>query len=174
MEWVRLQHQHQKIRRSGAPYFSHVLAVAEMADQASPLAFEIGLCHDLLEDTPITSEQLQHTLLAYGYDLFESEHVVSCVLELTDQFTKTKFPSLNKKRRKKKETARLLTIHPDAQSVKYCDLIYNTLWMKKYDEKGFEKYLIRKSKFVEALDGGDPELRTKALSLMHKELELLK
>ena len=173
MDWVKLQHRGQKIKKSGKPYFSHVLAVAEMAGKPNSLRFEIGLCHDLLEDTDVTTVVLDAALKMCGYDKVQREYITTCVLELTDHFTKTEFPDLRKKERKQKEASRLLTIHPDAQTVKYCDLIYNMRWMKKYDQEGFEKYLIKKSEFVEALDGGDPELREKALSLMHNELKAL-
>lgn len=172
-DWVKLQYRGQMIKKSGKPYFSHVLAVAEMADKPNSLRFEIGLCHDLLEDTAVTTVLLDNTLKMCGYDKVQREYITICVLELTDHFTRTGFPDWRKKERKQKEAERLLTIHPDAQTVKYCDLIYNMRWMKKYDQKGFEKYLIKKIELVDALDGGDPELRKKALSLMHKELKVL-
>jgi len=172
-DWVKLQYRGQMIKKSGKPYFSHVLAVAEMADKPNSLRFEIGLCHDLLEDTDVTTVLLDNALKMCGYDKVQREYITICVLELTDHFTRTGFPDWRKKERKQKEAERLLTIHPDAQTVKYCDLIYNMRWMKKYDQKGFEKYLIKKIELVDALDGGDPELRKKALSLMHKELKVL-
>ena len=67
VNWVAVQHHGQLIKRTIEPYFNHVLTVANMAKPAVALGFEIGLCHDLLEDTDTTEEELPGTLTSFGY-----------------------------------------------------------------------------------------------------------
>lgn len=168
--WVEKQHSGQQIRETDEPYFSHVLAVAEMSADAGLLCYEIGLCHDLLEDTIVTSEILNDALHYFGYEKAGRKHIVACVIELTDKFTKEQFPNLSKNERKEKEAKRLKTIQPDAQSVKYADLIYNTHWVLEYNKKGAEKYLKKKLRLLHNLDKGDAGLREKAIKLLNKSL----
>ncbi|MHA4895485.1 hypothetical protein ACXZ1K_12090 [Pedobacter sp. PWIIR3] len=166
--WIKLRHNGQKIRASGKPYFKHLLAVAEMAMPGGSLCYEIGLCHDLIEDTKTSLKQLYAALIAFGYTKEQTTHISECVDQLTDRITKGLFPELSKDQRKKMEAKRLFTIEPDAQTVKYCDLIYNIHWMLKYDPNGVEQYLKKKSKLLISLDKGDIMLRQKALNLIKK------
>jgi len=38
------------MRLSGKPYITHLVFVSEMAGASVSFGYEIGLCHDLLED----------------------------------------------------------------------------------------------------------------------------
>ena len=166
MHWVKQQHKGQKIKASGKPYFSHLITVAEMADPATLLGFEIGLCHDLLEDTKTNITDLKSALNACGYTPEENTHIATCVIELTDVFTKKSYSDLTKSARKAKEAERLATISGAAQTVKYCDLIYNIHWMIAYDKKHLKKYLTKKMLLLDRLDKGDKGLRQKARELI--------
>ncbi|MET1055471.1 MAG: hypothetical protein ABWY16_09195 [Pedobacter sp.] len=172
-DWVALKHKGQLIRESGEPYFNHVAAVAAMASGATDFGYEIGLCHDLLEDTYATINELRDALLSFGYSQSAAMLISSCVLELTDVFTKSAYPGLGKSARKKMEAARLLTISPAAQTVKYADLIYNIGWVLKYDKKRAKKYLLKKKRLLNALIEGDKDLHSKALSAVLSGLQSL-
>lgn len=164
-EWVKIKHDGQLIRRVGEPYFNHLIAVATMAKDAV-FGYEIGLCHDLLEDTATSSAELRDNLIKFGYSEKDSSFITSSVVELTDVFTTTAYPGLSKKKRKKLEAARLMTIGPVAQTVKYADLIYNMEWVWKYDQKHLKKYVKKKRKLLIGLNKGDPMLHKEALNLI--------
>lgn len=95
--WVAGKHAGQRIRRTKAPYLNHLLAVANLAKSAASFGYEIGLCHDLLEDTDTTAEALKEALLSFGYNDQEASHITTCVEELTDVYTAVAFPHLRKK-----------------------------------------------------------------------------
>lgn len=163
-EWVEKKHGNQLIRRTKEPYFNHVVAVAEMAAPVLTLGYEIGLCHDLLEDTDTTEEELMGGLISFGYLHEEAERITNCVVELTDVFTAGAYPDLDKAERKEREAARLITMSAAAQTVKYADLIYNLKWVLTYDQKHAHKYIRKKSLLLAELDKGNEELRQRAIN----------
>lgn len=162
-KWVASKHGEQLIKRTGKPYFDHLLAVAEMAEPAVAYGYEIGLCHDLLEDTNTKEEELVKALIDFGYTVLEANSIAFCVSELTDVFTRTAYPELSKLERKAKEAERLMKISATAQTVKYCDLIYNIDWVLKFDQKHAEEYLVKKKLLLTAMVKGDEGLRQRAL-----------
>lgn len=174
LEWVALKHYGQLIRKTAEPYLNHLTAVAGMVRDSVPCGYEIALCHDLLEDTNTTIAELSTVLLTFGYEKPESGRICDCVTELTDVYTAKAYPDLNKAERKEKEAARLLTISPPAQSVKYADLIYNIEWVIKYDQKHAKKYLKKKKRLLEDLNQGDHILHEQALALARTELQKLR
>jgi len=173
-DWVAEQHGGQLIRKSGLPYFTHLLTVAYMSKAFVKFGFEIGLCHDLLEDTATGIESLFNALQGFGYSFAAANEITFCVKELTDFFNKNDFPALSKKERKKREEGRLISISPTSQTVKYADLTDNINWVMKYDKKKALKYLRKKRKLLFKLNRGNVELREKLLTLIDKNLADLK
>lgn len=169
--WVEYKHAGQGIRRTKEPYFNHLLAVANLAAPAADLGYEIGLCHDLLEDTDTSAQVLMEALLSFGYTWEEAGHICLCVQELTDVFTRKAFPHLSKKTRKKKEHQRLGTISADAQTVKYADLMYNVGWVLRYDHKHAKRYLRKKLLLIGTLTKGDEQLRQEVLELLNTSIQ---
>lgn len=159
---VRALHNGQLIKDTTQPYFDHVLAVANNAAEAAPLAFEIGLCHDLLEKTTTTQSELLKALKDFGYNQEEAEHISNCVVELTRHFTKAENP-LPKKMRKALEEERLLTISADAQTVKYADWAYNADWMMQHDRHHAADYLKHHIELIEQMTDGNAALRNSVL-----------
>ncbi|WP_208094449.1 hypothetical protein [Mucilaginibacter agri] len=157
LTWVERQHKDQLVRKTTLPYIHHLKAVAEMAD-VDPLGYEIGLCHDLLEDTAVTIDGLHCALLNFNYSKAHALVIVNAVVELTNVFTKDKFPEWKKSVRKEKEAERLATISPLAQTVKYADLIYNINWMSTFDLKHLKKYLRKKKFLLKVMCKGDGSL----------------
>lgn len=157
--FVVLSHHPQKRKYTGEPYHNHLIAVAEMAEEYGlEYGFEIGLCHDLLEDTDVTANRLDNRLQYFGYDEKESFFIVSSVIELTDVFTHEEYPNLNRLNRKSMECLRMAGINSNTQSVKYCDLIDNTKSIVKHDE-GFAKiYLREKFNLLQVMNKGSNDL----------------
>lgn len=156
------------IRISGEPYIDHLLAVATLAGPAVALGYEIGLCHDLLEDTPTAPAELYAALFVFGYSEAAADQITKIVVELTDVFTATAYPQLRKKERKALEADRLLQISSSGQTVKYSDLIYNISWVLRYQPKKAKKYLRKKARLLKAMDKGDTSLQKKALKMIRK------
>ena len=172
-EWVALKHHGQLIKKTTEPYFNHLTAVADMVKHVVHGGYEIGLCHDLLEDTNTNIDELSIVLRSFVYSPSAASWISNCVVELTDVYTRAAYPELKKSARKKREAARLITISPAAQSVKYADLIYNIQWMIRYDQKHAEKYLRKKKHLLEKLNQGDLLLHQQALDLIEGELQKL-
>ncbi|GAA3957142.1 hypothetical protein GCM10022246_08730 [Pedobacter ginsengiterrae] len=168
--WVREQHEGQVIPKNGYPYFTHLSAVAALAGGVVRLGGEIGLCHDLLEDTEVTAEALREALLSFGYSHKDSEIITTCVVELTDVYTASAFGELKKNERKQLEAERLITISSRAQSVKYADLIDNIGWVLTFDKRAAKKYLKKKLALLRRLNKGDRGLWLMAVKLIEDNL----
>jgi len=147
------------------PYFDHCLKVAELAAPAAPLAYEVGLCHDMLEDKLTTEQEIRTALNEFQYDEMEIRQVTIAVQELTDVFTLQDFPEISKKQRRKEENKRLVSTGPLAQTVKYADLIDNAAWIRQNRPEKWERYARRKRKLLNRLCLGDRGLRNAAMQI---------
>ena len=171
--WVKYEYRGKTIKKTGKPYYNHLSIISKMANKRTAFGAEIGLCHDLFEDTPVTPGELMATLVKFGYESNDAIYITSVVKELTDVFTKLSFPKLKKRERKAKETQRLLSISPGAQTVKYCDLIYNIGWMLDNNRKKAEKYLKKKKWLVSRLDKGNNQLHKLTLEKIKEGMKEL-
>lgn len=120
-----------------------------------------ALLHDVLEDTPVTEEELSkflHTLM----DQEEADKTLQLVVDLTDIFIKADYPSLNRKKRKRKEAERLRDVHPDAQTIKYADIIDNASDVTPYDPDFALVYLKEAEQILSLMEGGEPQLYERA------------
>jgi hypothetical protein len=169
INWVKAQHEGQLVKDTDAPYFDHVLAVANQVAAVSPLTYEIGLCHDLLEKTAITLIELLAQLKDFGYEPEEANHISNCVNELTRHFTKANNP-LPKNMRKALEDERLLYISPDAQTVKYADFAYNAAWMMTHDRYHAKDYLTKHIELIKEMTDGDAFVREEVLVQLYRLL----
>jgi (p)ppGpp synthase/HD superfamily hydrolase len=159
-EFVKEQHGSQVRKYVGTPYWNHLWSVAELASTyvKHPLVKEIALCHDVIEDTKCTIDDLFTRLGECQYDRMEAIDICGGVMDLTDQFTKEKFPTLNRAQRKQKEAERLGSISKLSQSIKYADLIDNTSTIVQYDH-GFAKvYLSEKRVILNEMRSGNIDL----------------
>lgn len=151
LDFVKEQHGDQQRKYSDEPYWHHLVRVAETAARHldAGIVKEIALCHDLLEDTSCTKQQLHRKLISIGYQKQQADSITSGVVELTDVYIKEDYPGMNRKSRKKQEARRLGTISPLAQSIKYADLIDNTGSIVDGNE-GFGRVYLREA--VDILD----------------------
>jgi (p)ppGpp synthase/HD superfamily hydrolase len=171
LNWIKQRHEGQMIRCTEEPYINHLIAVAELAS-IIPLGYEIGLCHDLFEETETTRNELHSALTDFEYTNQEADLIVNCAVELTDVFTKKNYPELKKKVRKVKEAERLAAISSAAQTIKYSDLIYNIEWVLQYDFKHARKYLQKKRLLLAAMPGGVQKLSQRAMGLIDNALKV--
>jgi len=157
LEFVKECHTHQIRKYTGEPYWTHPYEVAKMV-QKIPYGVEVALCHDLIEDTTCTLPVLILKLDEIGYNLYEKYKISASVMELTDVYTTEAFPGDNRSRRKTLEAARLSTISPLAQSVKYADLIHNTSSICENDMGFAPIYLSEKKAILKGMRDGDFDL----------------
>jgi len=112
-------HKGQVRKVTEAPYITHPLRVAAkvmLREDCTPEMVAAATCHDVIEDTPYTYEDIT--------ELF-GKVVADLVLELTNQFTSEKHPKLNRAARKDLEEKRLKTISKEAKVIKMLDRLDN-------------------------------------------------
>lgn len=172
-DWIQQLYGGKQIKLTDQPYTDHLFFVANTAGAVSELGYEIGLCHDLLEDFDITAHELQNKLQYFGYDLIIASAITTCVTELTDVFTKAAYPALSKAERKQKEAQRLARVSSAAQTVKYADLIDNSRWMLAYERNKAKTYLLKKLDLIVLLDKGEKGLQKQALEWFTASLSQL-
>lgn len=163
--FVKKKHEGQKRKYTGEPYWVHPTNVAQIVNEFTNehLAIEIALCHDLIEDTKCTKEDLLLHLINTGYSEIDSEIIANGVIELTDCFTKERYPRWNRDRRKTEEARRLSTISALAQTVKYADIIDNASTIKKHDPRFAKVYLTEKRQILYNMTKGNEGLFIKCL-----------
>lgn len=166
--FVTLKHHQQKRKYTGESYFSHVLAVAQMADGFCKFGYEIGLCHDLIEDTDCDQIDLHEALMRFGYTLPDANFVTNAVVELTDVYIPENFPQLNRAKRKALESERLHKVSYEAQTVKYFDLMHNTESIVKHDPGFAVKYLAEKADTLKGMNKGNPAIYAKCKQSLKK------
>ncbi len=169
--WITEQH-HEQLRKDGEYYPNHLMRVAEMADKYLKYGYEIGLCHDLIEDTPWTSKQLWEYLESIGYSTQEAELICRAVHDLTEVYTSDSYPWLNRHERKTREAERLHAVtDKDAITVKYCDLIDNLGAAKNLSESFRKNYVEEKAYVIQGLTQGDPELYEEVKKVLQQARE---
>lgn len=173
LAFVALKHVEQKRKYTNEPYLFHLQAVAKMADEKCSFGYEIGLCHDLFEDTDCGSIELQQALYRFGYSINDAEFIFKGAMELTDVYIPENFPQLNRAKRKSLEVDRLHKISYEAQTVKYCDLINNTESIVKYDPGFAVKYLEEKKAILSGMVKGNPVMFQKCKRVLRKALKTL-
>lgn len=137
----------------------------EYTDDITILA--TALLHDVLEDTDVPASKLYEFLSS----LMKKElagKIVNMVEELTDQYTKKNYPSLNRVKRKSREHERLGRISTGAQTVKYADIIDNSIDISKHDPDFAPRYLSEGKDLLHKMRDGDPRLRQRAIELVQE------
>jgi (p)ppGpp synthase/HD superfamily hydrolase len=125
-----------------------------------------ALLHDVLEDTEVDRiTMLDFLLTLMSKD--EASKTLVLVEELTDVYTKKTYPQWNRKKRKQMEHERLTHICPEAQTIKYADILDNS---KEITEKAPDfapRYLQECLDVLEKTDKGNADLRNRALDIVH-------
>lgn len=168
---------HGEQLRKYAPdrYMVHPVRVMEKlknyTDDITILA--AALLHDVLEDTSVTRAEMQdflETLLTPQH----AERTVKLVVELSDVYVKKDFPNLNRRTRKSKELERLEKTSADSQTIKYSDILDNSLEISDQDPQFAQVYLSEVNLILKKLDKGNPELRKEAMKAVEQGLQKIK
>lgn len=175
-EFAKLKHGTQVRKYTLNPYTDHLLNVVQILIDNDAVVFfeiEIALLHDILEDTFCTMNELVAFLISADYTVSDSYFITSRVKDLTDQYTLQKYPNLNRKKRKQMETLRLSCVSEVSQTVKYADLIDNSISICEHD-KGFAKvYLQEKKELLRLMKEGNFDLYLQACAILYNNLNNL-
>lgn len=133
------------------PYIVHPTEVADIVAGVTddPNTIMAALLHDVVEDTQVSILTIER---------FFGVMVASYVIELTDYYTKERFPELNRDERKSLEAKRLGTISNTAKTIKLADGISNTPSIAINRPKFMPTYGKEKRNTITYLVGGDERL----------------
>lgn len=135
-----------------------------------------ALLHDVLEDTPVTSDEIREFLIPLiGYE--NALKAVGMVIELTDVYIKKDYPHLSRYKRKALEVKRMSKISADAQTVKYADILDNTPDITVNDPDFADRYLKECLDLLRVMKEGNAELHKKTIDVVkdcRKELHTSK
>ncbi|MFP3834597.1 HD domain-containing protein [Chryseobacterium sp. SIMBA_028] len=170
-EFADQAHGCQTRKYTSERYIVHPLRVMEIChsytDKLSILA--AAVLHDVIEDTPLSKDDISQ-FLGSVMNNNDRNLTVQLVVELTDVYTKKDFPTFNRYKRKKLELERLREISTQAQTIKYADIIDNSIEIPRHDPSFSKRYLGECRDILFALDKGNLELHRRALALVVEEL----
>jgi (p)ppGpp synthase/HD superfamily hydrolase len=156
-------HQGQMRKYIPVPYIVHPVRVSEIVEPYNPRLpiVAAALLHDVVEDT-IVSETALSVFLHNVMEPEEASETLRLVMELTDVYVKSSFPQWNRRKRKEKELERIATTSPDAQTIKYADILDNTGEIASYDPAFAPRYLGECLAILQKADKGNPDLYARA------------
>jgi (p)ppGpp synthase/HD superfamily hydrolase len=131
-----------------------------------------ALLHDVLEDTAVDGDQLLAFLRTVMSEA-EADETLMLVEELTDVYVKSNYPQWNRRTRKDKELERFVQTSPDAQTIKYADILDNSKEIGGHDTDFAPRYLRECRAILEKADRGNAALRQEALSVVSSGLRKL-
>lgn len=156
-------------------YIVHPVRVMELLSEytSDVCMLSAALLHDVLEDTPVKSEEIECFLKDFMLDT-EVRTTISLVQELTDVYVRADFPHLNRRKRKELEIARIAKTTRDSQTIKYADIIDNCSEIVKYDRGFAAKFLWECREVLRAAPHGDPALHARAVATVDTGIKSLK
>ena len=167
-------HGPQRRKYTKERYIVHPLRVGISAKKLGiPLGMEIALLHDVLEDTDKGLGAITYMLFQNGYYKNEVEIIVDSVLGLTDVFTHSAFPNLNRASRKEMESDRLSKCSSKVQNIKILDILDNMQSICLFDQKFARVFLPEVFHLGSKLTKADFSLSTILLSVITKEMSKL-
>lgn len=153
LEFVQVAHGTQTRKYTGEPYWHHLARVAFRLAHI-PLGTEVGLLHDLFEDTWYGQKRilLLSVLKERGYSDLESHKIYEAVWALTD-------PNIqDRQERIKFQNQRLSVGNFLVKSAKCADIDDNVSGLETAPTSWAIRYLSEKESQFAVLKGADPEV----------------
>ncbi len=175
IEFTDQAHGEQTRKYNSDRYIVHPIRVMETCKQYTNRLdiLAAAVMHDLLEDTSLTKDDILkflHSLMDHGMKV----RTVKMIVDLTDVYIKKDFPHLNRGQRKALELNRLQKISPEAQTIKYADILDNAKEIVQDDSSFARRYLQECRNILNGLKRGNFKLRKVATDLVNGELMKLK
>jgi len=167
-------HGDQRRKFVDEPYTAHLFRVMNLCSEynTSMPVLAAALLHDVLEDTDVTAEQLSFKLAALMSEK-EANTTMLLVNELTDRYIKAAYPLWNRRKRKQKEAERMAHVSADAQTIKYADIIDNSLDIVNAGTDFSKKYLLESIHLLKNMIRGDQRLYKRATETVNRCLSTL-
>jgi (p)ppGpp synthase/HD superfamily hydrolase len=156
-------HGDQVRKYSGEAYVYHLFRVMNtcyLYHNSLPV-LAAALLHDVLEDTTTTEDELRQFLFEIMPHPEDAAEALRLVVELTDVYTPKDYPQLNRRARKEKEHERLATISPNAQTIKYADILDNSQNVTENAPQFAPVVLHEYADLLQHLSDGEPHLYRK-------------
>ena len=170
-EFAAEAHKGQRRKYADEDYIFHPIRVSSTCRNVngSLPVLAAALLHDVVEDTEVNNERLQ-IFLQQVMSEKDAEATFNLVKELTHVYTKDAYPDLNRRQRKEKEHLRLAKTSPDAQTIKYADIIDNCLDIADSGDDFAPKFLMECKSLLKKMDRGDAGLRQQAMEVVEMGL----
>lgn len=160
---------HGQKRKDGEDYFDHCIEVAAIASffcSAEPFIAEIGICHDLFEDTSISYRYLLDMMIVYGYSREQAVIVCDAVKCLSCP------ESSHTRAVKKARYARQVAEGSSAvQNAKIADIVSNFLSTGVHTPEFLARYVEEKRYQISLLREVNPALKELATLLVESSLK---
>lgn len=168
-EFARQAHGDQQRKFEPGPYVIHLIRVRDLCQEytSDRAILSAALLHDVLEDTEVKGDQLLQFLLGVAEQQL-AERTLQFVIDLTDVYTRFNYPQWNRRKRKKMEADRLSLVSPEAQTIKYADIIDNSLTIANAEDGFASVYLHEARALVRVMQNGNPALRSRAADTVEK------
>lgn len=168
-------HNGQKRKYAPEQYINHPRRVMCMLEKytTDEATLAAALLHDVLEDTEITRARLNEFLFSI-MDPEKASKTASLVDELTDVFTKQRYPAWNRRKRRQAELKRLEKTSPESQTIKYADIIDNCSQIVEADPDFAGTFLNECFTLLKKTSSGERALYRRALSMVEDGLRKLK
>ena len=139
--FAEVAHAGQTRKYSDDPYITHPIRVSEIVahNQGTDEMIAAALLHDVVEDTPVTHDEILDKFGANVSDL---------VFGLTD----VDLSKGNRKTRKALDRDRIASSSADVQLIKLADFIDNTTSIVQHDPSFAKLYLQEKSQMLDVMD----------------------
>lgn len=170
-QFAKTAHGSQRRKFIDEEYINHPVRVMETCQQYNPSipVSAAALLHDVLEDTATTEDEMS-TFLQSIMPHSDAMKTMVLVKDLTDQYTHESYPQWNRRIRKNKEADRLAKSHPDAQTIKYADIIDNSDSIAESGDDFALKFLQECKYLLKKMPAGNPELHQKAVQTVEAGL----
>ncbi|WP_126246310.1 hypothetical protein [Chitinophaga rhizosphaerae] len=112
-------------------------------------------------------------MLTVYYGPREAGRTLQLVVELTDVYTKQTYPTWNRRKRKAAEAKRIAGNSPEAQTIKYADILDNCIGISGHDSDFAPVFLQECRQLLNLMDKGNAELKKRAESVIAEELHAL-
>jgi len=158
-----IAHTGQNRKYLNVPYIVHplnvMLKVKEITDDEDMLC--AAIMHDVLEDcNPENINFFKQSII----DSFDRD-VYHMVTELTDEYTKEKYPDKNRKERKILEAERWMHCTDKSKAIKLADIIDNSKSIFEFDPQFSITYIQEKKDLLVSLTSGN--------DILHREAEYI-
>lgn len=144
---------------------------AQYTDKQPILA--AALLHDVLEDTPVTPQEM-HAFLQTLMNEADAAETLKLVIELTDVYVKKDYPKMNRRTRKAKEQLRIAETSADSQTIKYADIIDNCNEIVKHDPDFAKVFLYECRANLRTMGKGNQHLYQRAVDKVDEAIDSMR